>query len=119
MYPLPLSACPAAPLSLHLHRWQELLSVDSIILTLSKYILGLIMFIHTAGCLVALQAFLQRNNPNSYFNRTDFTSPPGDPPSLMPRGPFVQVRVCIAGSHSASTYHIMLEGICDLVYVHF
>ena len=71
--------------------------MDSIILTLTKYILGLIMFIHTAGCLVALQASLQRNNPNSYFNRTDFTSPPGDPPSLMQRGPFVQVCASAQG----------------------
>jgi hypothetical protein len=76
---------PAGP------RWQDLLAMDSIILKLLKYWMALLMFIHTTGCVVAVQAFLQRNNPDSFFNRTDFTSSPGDPPALMDRGPFVQV----------------------------
>lgn len=82
----PTRPCPTRP-----PRWQELLSLDGIVIKLAKYVLVLVMFIHSAGCLAALQAFLQRNTPGSFFNRTNFVSPPGDPPALINRGPFVQV----------------------------
>lgn len=65
--------------------------MDSIVLKMLKYFLGIFMFIHTAGCMVALQAFLQRNNPESMFNRPELVQP-GVPAILMDRGPFVQVR---------------------------
>lgn len=72
-------------------RWEELLAIDSVVLRIGKYWLAIIMFLHTVACLQVLEAYLEKGNLNSFLQRA--LSVNGLPtPSLMGRGPFVQVR---------------------------
>lgn len=86
----------------YIQKWQDMVALDSVLIKLLKYWLGLLMFIHTAGCLVALQAFLQRDNHESFFNRNNHLITTNDEPVLMSRGPFVQYTYSVFRASSGN-----------------